>query len=82
MTKLKISSYSKQEDPKKEALPFVSLEAFVIKDTDEDAFSSKNISGQYFIIMTESEYRQKMFGKTSRKTNPLIVNYEEYNNDQ
>jgi hypothetical protein len=78
MTKLKIYSFSKKEDPKQEMLPAVSIEALVIKESDEDTFSQKNISGDHFIIMSEYEYRQKIYNKKSKKTNPLIVNFEEY----
>jgi len=30
------------------------------------------------ILMSESEYKEKLISKSSRKSNPLLVNFEEY----
>lgn len=79
MVKVKISNFSINES-NIGALPELELKSFIIKtDKDDQTFSENSIKNDYIILMSESEYREKLVSKSSRKSNPLLVNFEEYN---
>lgn len=78
MVKVKISSFSIDES-NIGASPELELKSFIIKTSkDDQTFSENSIKNDYIILMSESEYKEKLISKSSRKSNPLLVNFEEY----
>jgi hypothetical protein len=79
MLKLKISEIS-IEEPSIGSFHELSLNSFIIKrDKDDSTISSETIKGDYLVLMSETEYRNKMSARSGKKSNPLMVNFEEYN---
>jgi hypothetical protein len=78
MVKVKVSSFLIDES-NGGALPELELKSFVIKTSkDDQTFSEDSIKNDYMILMSECEYREKLISKSSRKSNPLLVNFEQY----
>ena len=78
MVKVKVSSFSIDESSIG-ASPELELKSFVVKtNKDDQTFSENSIKNDYIILMSESEYREKLISKSARKSNPLLVNFEEY----
>jgi hypothetical protein len=78
MVKVKISEFSIDEK-NQGYLPELEIKSFIVKtDKDDATFSPESIKGDYMIIMSESEYRNKMNSRAGRKSNPLMINFEEY----
>lgn len=79
MVKIKISSFS-IDSSVPNSLPEVEARGFIIKTSkDDQTFDQKTIKEDYLILMSELEYRDKIASRTTRKSNPLMVNFEEYN---
>jgi hypothetical protein len=79
MVKVKISSFSIDES-NIGASSELELKSFIVKTSkDDQTFSENSIKNDYMILMSESEYKEKLISKSSRKSNPLLVNFEEYN---
>lgn len=78
MVKVKISEFSIDEKAQG-YLPELDLKSFIVKtEKDDNTFSSETIKGEYLVIMSESEYRNKINSRAGRKSNPLMVSFEEY----
>jgi hypothetical protein len=78
MVKIKVSNFS-IEDKNNGMLPELEVKSFIIKsDKNDETFSEKSIKNDYLILMSETEYRDKIASKSGRKSNPLMVNFEEY----
>ena len=78
MVKIKVSNFL-IEDKNTGTLPELEIKSFIIKsDKSDETFSEKSIKNDYIILMSETEYREKMNSKSGRKSNPLMVNFEEY----
>jgi hypothetical protein len=78
MIKVKISSFSIDES-NIGASSELELKSFIVKtDKDDQTFYENSVKGGYTIIMSESEYKEKLLSKSTRKLNPLLVNFEEY----
>lgn len=78
MIKLKISEFSIEEKTQG-YMPELGLKSFIVKtDKDDTTLSSETVKGDYIIMMSESEYRNKMSSKVGKKSNPLMINFEEY----
>lgn len=79
MLKLKISEISAEESSIG-SFPELELKSFIIKkDKDDLTLSPESIKTDYFVLMSETEYRNKMSARSCKKSNPLMVNFEEYN---
>jgi hypothetical protein len=79
MVKVKVSELS-LNSANNGVLPEVEFKAFVVKNCkDDETFSDKSIKNDYIILMSETEYRDKISSKAGRKSNPLMLNFEEYN---
>jgi hypothetical protein len=77
MVKIKASSLSIEEGVG--TLPELEIKSFIIKiSPNDETFSEKSIKNDYLIIMSESEYREKISAKSGRKSNPLMVTFEQY----
>lgn len=62
------------------ALDLLKLEGFVVKKSSNTAqieFSEENLKSN-FIIISEKEFQEKLASKQGKKSNPLMVNFEEY----
>jgi hypothetical protein len=78
MIKVKVSSFSVDES-KIGASSELELKSFIINSSkDDQTFSEDSVKNGYTIIMSESEYKEKLISKSTRKSNPLLVNFEEY----
>jgi hypothetical protein len=78
MVKIKVSNFS-IEDKNNGTLPELEVKSFIIKsDKNDETFSEKSIKNDYLILMSETEYRNKIAFKSGRKSNPLMVNFEQY----
>ena len=78
MIKVKISNFSIDES-NIGASAELELKSFIINSSkDDQTFSENAIKDGYTIIMSESEYKERLISKSSRKSNPLLVNFEEY----
>ena len=78
MLKIKISEIS-TDDTKSGSLQELEIKSFIIKkDKDDLTLSSETIKGDYLVLMSESEYREKMTARSAKKLNPLMLNFEEY----
>lgn len=78
MLKLKVSEIS-IEEPTVGSFHELELKSFIIKrDKDDSTTNSETIKGDYLVLMSESEYRNKMSARSGKKSNPLMVNFEEY----
>jgi hypothetical protein len=78
MIKVKISSFSVDES-NIGASSELELKSFIVKtDKDDQTFSENSVKDGYTVIMSESEYKERLISKSSRKSNPLLVNFEEY----
>jgi hypothetical protein len=78
MIKVKISSFSLDES-KMGASSELELKSFIVKtDKDDQTLSVNSVKDGYTIIMSESEYKEKLISRSTRKSNPLLVNFEEY----
>ena len=78
MIKVKVSSFSVDES-KIGASAELELKSFIINTSkDDQTFSGNSIQEGYTIIMSESEYKEKLISKSARRSNPLLVNFEEY----
>ena len=78
MIKVKISSLSIDES-RTGASAELELKSFVINSSkDDQTFYENSIKDGYTIIMSESEYKEKLISKSTRRSNPLLVNFEEY----
>jgi hypothetical protein len=78
MVKVKVSSFSIDESDIG-ASSELELKSFIIKTNKEDqTFSENSIKNDYMILMSESEYKERLISKSARKSNPLMVNFEEY----
>jgi hypothetical protein len=78
MIKVKISSFSVDES-NIGASSELELKSFIVKtDKDDQTLSENSVKGGYTVIMSESEYKEKLISKSTRKSNPLLVNFEEY----
>jgi hypothetical protein len=78
MVKVKVSSFYIDES-NVATLPELELKSFIIKtNKDDQTFSEDSIKNDYMILMSESEYRERLVSKSARKSNPLLVNFEQY----
>jgi hypothetical protein len=79
MIKVKVSSFSIDES-NIGASSELELKSFIINSSKDDQTFSEifSIKGGYTIIMSESEYKEKLISKSTRRSNPLLVNFEEY----
>jgi hypothetical protein len=78
MIKIKISSFSVDES-NIGASSELELKSFIVKtDKDDQTFYENSVKDGYTVIMSESEYKEKLISKSTRKSNPLLVNFEEY----
>jgi hypothetical protein len=78
MIKVKISSFSVDES-NIGASSELELKSFIVKsDKDDQTLSENSVKDGYTVIMSESEYKEKLISKSTRKSNPLLVNFEEY----
>ena len=78
MLKVKISSFSVDES-NLGASSELELKSFIVKtDKDDQTLTENSVKDGYIIIMSESEYKEKLISKSARKSNPLLVNFEEY----
>lgn len=78
MIKVKVFSFSIDES-NIGASAELELKSFVMNSSkDDQTFSENSIKDGYTIIMSESEYKEKLISKSTRKSNPLLVNFEEY----
>ena len=78
MIKVKVSSFSVDES-NIGASSELELKSFIINSSkDDQTFSENSIKNEYTIIMSESEYKEKLISKSTRRSNPLLVNFEEY----
>jgi hypothetical protein len=78
MIKVKISSFSVDES-NIGASSELELKSFIVKtDKDDQTFYENSVKDGYTVIMSESEYKEKLISKSTRKSNPLLVNFEEY----
>ena len=78
MVKVKVSSFSIDESDIG-ASSELELKSFIIKTNKEDqTFSENSIKNDYMILMSETEYKERLISKSTRKSNPLLVNFEEY----
>jgi hypothetical protein len=78
MIKVKISSFSVDES-NIGASSELELKSFIVKtDKDDQTFSENSVKDGYTVIMSESEYKEKLISKSTRRSNPLLVNFEEY----
>ena len=78
MVKVKISNFS-IDSSVPNSLPELDAKGFIIKTwKDDQTFEQKTIKEDYIILMSESEYREKIASKSGRKSNPLMMNFEEY----
>ena len=78
MVKVKVSSFSVDES-NIGASSELELKSFIIKtDKDDQTFTENSVKDGYIIIMSESEYKEKLISKSTRRSNPLLVNFEEY----
>jgi len=62
-------------------LDSIKIEGFVVKkgnDTAQSEFSKENLNSN-FIIISEKEFQEKLASKQGKKSNPLMINFEEYN---
>jgi hypothetical protein len=77
MVKIKVSNFSIEE--KAGTFPELEMKSFIIKSPPSDeTFSEKSIKNDYLILMSEYEYRERISSKSGRKSNPLMVNFEQY----
>jgi hypothetical protein len=78
MVKVKVSSFYIDES-NVGTLPELELKSFIIKtNKDDQTFSEDSIKNDYMVLMSESEYRERLVSKSARKSNPLLVNFEQY----
>lgn len=78
MLKLKVSEIA-IEEPTVGSFHELELKSFIIKrDKDDSTISSETIKGDYLVLMSETEYRNKMSARSGKKSNPLMVNFEQY----
>jgi hypothetical protein len=78
MIKVKISSFSVDES-NIGASSELELKSFIVKaDKDDQTLSENSVKDGYTVIMSESEYKEKLISRSTRKSNPLLVNFEEY----
>lgn len=78
MLKVKVSSFSIDESSIG-ASAELELKSFIVKSSkDDQTFSEDSIKNDYMVIMSESEYKEKLIAKSGRKSNPLMINFEEY----
>ena len=78
MVKIKVSNFL-IDSSINGTLPELEIKSLIIKTwKDDQTFEEKTIKEDYLIIMPESEYRDKIASRSSRKSNPLMVNFEEY----
>jgi hypothetical protein len=78
MIKVKISSFSVDES-NIGASSELELKSFIVKtDKDDQTLSENSVKDGYTVIMSESEYKEKLISKSTRRSNPLLVNFEEY----
>ena len=62
------------------ALDSITIQGFIenrSQDATESEFSKENLNSN-FILITEKEFQEKLASKQGRKSNPLMVNFEEY----
>jgi hypothetical protein len=77
MVKIKVSNFLIEE--KAGTFPELEMKSFIIKSPPNDeTFSEKSIKNDYLILMSECEYREKISAKSGRKSNPLMLTFEEY----
>ena len=63
------------------ALDSIRIEGFIenrSQDATESEFSKENLNSN-FILITEKEFQEKLASKQGRRSNPLMLNFEEYN---
>ncbi len=78
MVKIKVSNFS-IDDTLIGTLPELEIKSFIIKTSkDDQTFEQKTIKEDYLILMSELEYREKVASKSGKKSNPLMVSFEEY----
>ena len=78
MIKVKVSNFSIDES-NIGASAELELKSFIVNSSkDDQTFSENSIKDGYTIIMSDSEYKEKLISKSGRKSNPLLVNFEEY----
>ena len=78
MIKVKVSNFSIDES-NIGASAELELKSFIVNSSKNDqTFSENSIKDGYTIIMSDSEYKEKLISKSGRKSNPLLVNFEEY----
>jgi hypothetical protein len=79
MLKIKISEFSLQPPPSGGSFSELELKSYVIKqDKGDSTTSPETIKEEYLVLMSETEYREKIASKSGRKSNPLMMNFEEY----
>lgn len=61
-------------------LDCLKLEGFIVKNNKNSAeteFCKENLESN-FIIISEKEFQEKLASKQGKKSNPLMLNFEEY----
>lgn len=82
MLKIKISEIS-IEEPVAGRLQELELKSFIIKkDKDDLTISPESIKGDYLVLMSETEYRNKMAARSGKKSNPLMITFEEHQEEK
>lgn len=82
MLKIKISEIS-IEEPVAGRLQELELKSFIIKkDKDDSTTSPESIKGDYLVLMSETEYRNKMTARSGKKSNPLMITFEEHQEEE
>lgn len=79
MVKIKVSNFL-IDDTSNATLPELEIKSFIIKTSkDDQTFEQKTIKEDYLILMSELEYREKIASRSGKKSNPLMMSFEEYN---
>jgi hypothetical protein len=79
MVKLKISEFSLQGPPSGGSFSELELKSYVIKqDKGDSTTSPETIKEEYLVLMSETEYRNKMSARSGKKSNPLMITFEEH----
>jgi len=79
MVKIKVSNFL-IDNTSNGTLPELEIKSFIIKTSkDDQTFEQKTIKEDYLILMSELEYREKIASRSGKKSNPLMMSFEEYN---
>jgi hypothetical protein len=77
MIKVKISSFLQDQN----LSPLFSMEGVLLAEVGEpETLVKQKIDNNYYLIITEQEYKEKI-SKKSKKNNPLMFKFEEYDEE-